>query len=322
MEHAAEPVDVGRGADLPPIGEDLLGGHEGRRPDELVGPCEPGRPGLAREPEVHELGRAALVEEDVRGLEVAVDDPLRVHEGESLSEVADDARRLDRVEQSLALDARLERAARREVHDEVEPAVGGPERVDADDVRVSVHLRERLALALQALDEARVRALGESLDRVARLRLHVLGEEDDAHAARAQAVEEPEVPDPEPLAPDEDVARAEGLPHARAPREGVASLPRSRRHLDDPGEALHGLLLGEDAAVDERARERRSARAARLARLVEVGAQGRGVELPERVEEPGEMGVESELVYEHRGKLSLGLCRLARLREAGPSSRR
>ncbi len=102
--------------------------------------------------------------------------------------------------------------------------MGHSERVDADDVGMSVDLRDRLALALQARDEVRVGALGERLDRVARARLHVLGEEDDAHAARSELALELEVADPQPR-----------LPGERRPARGV----RGVRLVDHRASSVH-----------------------------------------------------------------------------------
>ncbi len=110
--------------------------------------------------------------------------------------------------------------------------MGPPERVNPDDVRVRVDPRDRLALTLEALGEARVGALGDRLDRVARVRRDALREKDDAHGPLAEGVEEPVVPDPEAGPPGEDLVRARGRRVAPAlvdHRESLARRPPAHR---------------------------------------------------------------------------------------------
>ncbi len=102
VEEHAEREEVGarvHGLPLP-----LLGGHVGERPRERqVARAERGREvelgheGARRlaEAEVHDLGRAVALDEDVLGLQVEVEDPGRVNRREPVEDlVAEEGRRL------------------------------------------------------------------------------------------------------------------------------------------------------------------------------------------------------------------------------------
>ena len=92
VEDDAERVDVGLAVDL--VAERLLGRDVVRRAEDAA----VGRQALllerAGDPEVGDLRRALLVDEDVLGLDVAVDDPARVRGAERAGD-------LDRVGQRL-----------------------------------------------------------------------------------------------------------------------------------------------------------------------------------------------------------------------------
>ena len=86
-EHAAEPIDVG--APVHVVAADLLGRHVVDRPDEMP----VGRPpvgdalGQAEVREVHVLATVLAVEQDVRGLDVAVDEPACVRGVERIGDL-------------------------------------------------------------------------------------------------------------------------------------------------------------------------------------------------------------------------------------------
>ena len=98
VEHAAEREHVGARVGL--LAAHLLGGHVVRRPHHRAGAGHVGA-AQAGQPEVHDLDHAARQQVDVRRLEVAVDDVLRVGEGEALGDLLDHGELL--VEGHLAL---------------------------------------------------------------------------------------------------------------------------------------------------------------------------------------------------------------------------
>lgn len=106
------------------------------------------------EPEVEDLGVAALRDEDVGGLDIAMNDALAVRRvervGDLHAQIADLTRR-----QRLGGDEMLERLPLQPLHDHEVPAVVGADVVDGADVRV-VQRRGGARLALKALDRLRI----------------------------------------------------------------------------------------------------------------------------------------------------------------------
>ena len=105
VEHDAEGVDVAAPVDSEPLG--LLGREVGRGPhhepglgDLLVDADRPG------DPEVGHLDLAVGGDEDVAGLDVAVDDPVAVRVGERLGDVGGDRGGLGGGERGLRADDR------------------------------------------------------------------------------------------------------------------------------------------------------------------------------------------------------------------------
>ena len=74
VEHRAQGCDVAAAVQVA-VAHGLLDAHVRGRPDDdaLLGPV-PGRAELAREPEVGDEGAVVLVEQDILGLDVAVND--------------------------------------------------------------------------------------------------------------------------------------------------------------------------------------------------------------------------------------------------------
>ncbi len=205
VEERGEGVGVRLGTDRLPV--ELLGGERVGSAEELARPRDARHPlRVEREPEVRELGRSRGVEEDVRGVHVAVDDAAPVEEPERLGEALDeedgvrDRRPPPRVE-------RLGERAPGDVlhHDEGEPRVrAGVE--DSHDVRMRREPAEHGGLAGQALRPSRA----EGREKL----------EGDERAARnvARRVDGPEGPATE-LALDAIPARdrAQGLEHREPP---------------------------------------------------------------------------------------------------------
>ena len=120
VEHDAQRVDVGARVDRAAVG--LLGREVVGAPDEHVGARDAGLPVRvegARDPEVGELHGPVAGEEDVLGLDVAVDHPLRLGVGQGAADLGADAGGLGGRQRPLAPDARLEVLPLHELHDEV-----------------------------------------------------------------------------------------------------------------------------------------------------------------------------------------------------------
>ena len=89
VDHKRERVQVSACADLPPLG--LLGRHVGQRPDDVAGEGERIPAHQARDSEVGQLrdlrrGERPLGHEDVRRLDVAMNDAVGVGVGERVAE--------------------------------------------------------------------------------------------------------------------------------------------------------------------------------------------------------------------------------------------
>ena len=79
VEDRAQAVDVGGRGDFRPAARRLFGGHVARRAGDHAGGRHVGAVGKhLRQPEIGHVGLAVGVQQDVRGLQVAVDDPLLV----------------------------------------------------------------------------------------------------------------------------------------------------------------------------------------------------------------------------------------------------
>src|SRR5581483_6975532 len=115
----------------------------------------------ASEPEVAELEPTGAVDEDVRRLDVAVDEPRRVRVREGARELAAEAHRLGPGDPPALLEARRQRPAGQELEREPGRALVLARGDDADDPRM-LQAREDLALAPRARREVAVaRHLGE-----------------------------------------------------------------------------------------------------------------------------------------------------------------
>ena len=104
-QHAAQRVDVGARVDA--LAADLLGRDVAERPDPLARAAQPGaRAQALGQPEVREVRVVAGAEQDVGGLDVAVDQAARVRGVERAADLVDDARRAPGLDGSLGADRR------------------------------------------------------------------------------------------------------------------------------------------------------------------------------------------------------------------------
>ena len=217
-QHAAEPVDVGAPVDI--VAANLL------RRDVVDGADEMtvGRPTVGdalRQPEVGEvdvLAAVLAVEEDVRRLHVAVDEPASMRRVQGVGDLARDRDRARRLERALAPEERLEVRALDEAHRDEQAIVGLAGLVDRHHVRM-VERRRDPRLAQEALAKARVLrvALGEELERHAALEPRIEGAVDL----------------PRPPAPDEllDLVPGDHVTGRDVPSDRHRSTPAARESL-------------------------------------------------------------------------------------------
>jgi hypothetical protein len=194
-QHDPDGVDVGALVD-DAAADRLLGRHVVRRPDDDVGLRRVAAGGAAqpREAEVedpHVLAGADLLgDHDVRRLDVAVGDPLRVRVREARDDLAGERERAHGQQRALVHDL-PQGAAGDELHHQVRRALPDPEVDDRDAVRVG-ELAHHPGLALEPREELRVVGVRrvEELDRDELADGDALGLVDDAHRARVHRLED------------------------------------------------------------------------------------------------------------------------------------
>ena len=182
VQHAAERVDVGALVDGPAA--DLLGRHEVHRPDPAAGRGQPAfGEGVAREAEVAEVDLVVGAEQDVRGLDVAVDEPRVVRGVQRVGDMGHERRRVLRRERPGGGDTLAQIVAVDEPHGDVRPSVALAVVVDRDDVGV-LDRRRRTRLAQEALANARIAEQPgrDDLQRDGTVETQLRGLVDDAHA--------------------------------------------------------------------------------------------------------------------------------------------
>ena len=205
VERAAERIDVGAG-----VGRVAVAGLLGR---EVVGRAEhllvvglrERRVVLflgERETEVEDLDRAAGVEDQVRGLDVAMHEPLLVR-------MLEPERRLPHVVECVAereraglLDLRMEVGSGDVLHRDEMDLAGGVEVERPDDVRM-VQPGGGAGLALESGEVRRLvdTMAWQHLDRDLVVERRVFGEIDAAHAPLAEEPQQPVFPEHEALVP-------------------------------------------------------------------------------------------------------------------------
>jgi len=195
VEGGAEAVDVGGRADGGEVAERLLGGAVAGGPEEPARDAEGGAGGggveVAGEAEVGQADVAVGVDEDVGGLEVAVEDPAGVAVLDGVGEPGDDAGGLGRGEGALAGDALLEGLARDVLGDEVGGALVLADVEEVDDVAVGDPAEgRRLAEEAPAVARVGVAAGEEELEGDDAARPRGAGRVHDAHAAAGDLAEE------------------------------------------------------------------------------------------------------------------------------------
>ncbi len=192
VKNHAQGVNIGTGVDIERVESRLLGGHVERRAGNaakrgekaMLG--EPHTAGGLGQTEVDDLGNGCSVmafDQDVGGLQVAVDDPLLVgvlHGRADLAEEGEPFRELEPVLVAVV----GERDPLDQLHDEKRTTVLGRAGIeDLGDVGM-VHQRQRLAFGLEAGEDGF--GIHASLDQFesdrASDRLSLLGKVDRSHA--------------------------------------------------------------------------------------------------------------------------------------------
>jgi len=185
----AEGIDVG--APVERLRAGLLRTHVMRRADGHPGARELAARRRLRDPEIGDHRQPVLVEHDVVGLDVAVDDAALVRVREGARHLDQDLTDLGRRERAARGQHGRQRLTAQELHDEIDHPAGLADAIDRDDAGV-FELGGRTRFALEPLDELLVEREGErqDLDRHVALQLFLARLEDDGHPAAAQLVDD------------------------------------------------------------------------------------------------------------------------------------
>jgi hypothetical protein len=198
-ERDAEGVDVGEVVDG--IAPGLLGAHVGGRPHEHAARGDGALAAPRGQPEVDEDGAAAAqaaglgasLDEDVSGLQVAVDHAAAVGVIETVAERTEDAHDLVFVEGAAAQHA-VEGFAAHELHDVVDETLLAPNPMDVGDVGVAKGGgQEHLGAEALVLPVAPALARVHELDGDLAVQRALQGAIHDAHAAATELIEEVQV---------------------------------------------------------------------------------------------------------------------------------
>ena len=168
-------------------------GRDGRGADRFGDVADP--EGSLRQAEIQDLRRPALHEEDVRGLDVAMHDSLRVRRIEAVGDLDADLQELRDLD-GPGGDAVLERLALEQLHGDERPTLELADVVDRADVGM-IERRRRARLAAEPLDRLRIPGdvVGQELQRDVPPEPRVPGLVDHAHPAPAQLFQDAVVGD-------------------------------------------------------------------------------------------------------------------------------
>ena len=189
VEHAAERIDVGARVHLPAL--DLLGCAVLDRSDKGAGTRCPGRGELLDRAEVRQVRAVVRADEDVRRLDVAVNEPARMGGVQRGRDLAGDRERAPHGQPALLGDQRLQVGPLDAGHRDPEEVVVLARVVDRDDVGVVERGREP-RLAQEAVAEVGfAEPRREELQRGPAPQAYVLGPVDDAGAAATELLDDP-----------------------------------------------------------------------------------------------------------------------------------
>jgi hypothetical protein len=184
VEDAAERVDVGLLVDG--LAASLLGRDVVARSHDRAGDRHPVDVERVGDAEVGHLRPPVAVDQDILGLDVAVDEPVLVREREPAGDLECELDRFARFERPLLVEELLQVHAVDVFEDDELPTVLLAAVDHGDDVRMS-ELRDRASLAAEALDVGVVarELLVEDLQRNCAFEQLVVRPIDARHAARA-----------------------------------------------------------------------------------------------------------------------------------------
>ncbi len=207
-ENQAERVDVG--ALIDGLARRLFGRHVGERSDDRAGRGRKrARLGRTRDPEVGDDRLLGVVDEDVGGLEIAVDDASLVRGAKARHDLPGERQRAGHRQLAFRGQQTREIGAVDERHRDVLDAVDLAHVVDADDVGMRDLPREHeLALepSLQLLRGQRIRIRLDHLERERQPQLGIPDVINGAHPAHAEQA-------------DDLIALAKGLARERGSRQ-------------------------------------------------------------------------------------------------------
>jgi hypothetical protein len=190
VEDARQRVDVRAAVDL--LALDLLRRDVGDRPDErLLAGQAAGTRGVLGEAEVAQIRRAVAVDQDVRGLDVTMDEATGVRLVERLAYLGHEAHSRLGLKRAVALEQLAQVGPLDVAHRQVHPAVGLAEIEDSDDVGMAQAGGDR-RLAQKAPPEAIVvrQLVGKHLQRDPLAPLLLLGQVDGATGALANELDD------------------------------------------------------------------------------------------------------------------------------------
>ena len=195
--------------------------------------------------EVGDLHAALRVEQDVLGLDVAVENSFLVRELERLADFRNDGERLGGGEAS-GLHGLAQVHAIDVFHHQVVEAARLPEVENADDVRV-VQAREHAALAVEAFGELRIvrERIGQQLERDEAVEVRLARLEDEAHAAAPDQFEDLQLRKSDGEAFERgDLRRSRGRGFGSGSSGEDAPGAKSLRRLGGNGRAALGTGVG------------------------------------------------------------------------------
>ncbi len=216
VERAAQRIDVGAVVEVRGF-QGLLGGHviDGpkgrsarRRTPRLVALVQAGQA------QIENLDHTLVVDQQVRGLDVAVDEVAGVGVGKALGRLANVVRRAIEGQRAVEFDQPLQVLAVDELHDDEIAVHFIVDAIGLDDIGV-IERGDGPGLGEEALQRGPVLGdrAGNDLQGHAAIHGHVLGKKDGAHAPLAQALDELVLAQAE-LCPLAHVEEDAGLPAA------------------------------------------------------------------------------------------------------------
>ena len=231
-EDHAERVHVARRAGG--LARGLLGRDVRRGPHHRSRLGERSGAAHARDPEVGDLGPAVVVEEHVRRLQVAMDEPAVVRVREPGRDAARDLLGLGVGQRRALAEPVLERSARQVLEHHERPAGD----LAVVEELVHVRMRERRRCAGLALEARRIGVAAEQLQSDAAAELEILGEEDLGHRSVAEPLDDAVPARDEALAHGSTLCAGDG--RVTVDRRGTRARARARPAPARRGRAARG----------------------------------------------------------------------------------